>query len=664
MHIQQIHIFAPRKFKIMIKITFPDNKVREYESGTNGYDIAKSLSNSLAQEILSISVNDELWDINRPINIDASIKLHKWEQDEGKHALWHSSAHILAEAIEFYYPGTKFGIGPVIENGFYYDVDLPEGIILTDSDLPKIEQKILELSRTKCVFVREDISKAEALDFFTKKNDPLKIELINELEDGTITLYKQGNFTDLCRGPHLPDSSFIKAVKLLSLAGAYWRGNEKNKQLTRIYGITFPKQKLLEEYLVLLEEAKKRDHRKIGKELELFAFSQKVGAGLPLWLPKGAMLRERLEQFLKKVQKKYGYLPVITPHIGQKELYVTSGHYAKYGADSFQPIHTPAEDEEFLLKPMNCPHHCEIYKLKPHSYRDLPIRFAEFGTVYRYEQSGELHGLTRVRSFTQDDAHIFCRPDQLKEEFLKVIDIVLYIFKTLEFKDFVSQISLRDPNNKEKYIGSDENWEKAESAIIEAAAEKGLNTVVELGEAAFYGPKLDFMVKDALGRKWQLGTIQVDYNLPERFELEYMGNDNQKHRPVMIHRAPFGSMERFVAVLIEHTAGKFPLWLTPEQAVILPISEKYNEYAKKVENLLNNCDIRTLIDDRNEKIGKKIRDNELKRIPYLLIVGEKEEQTGTIAVRKQSEGDKGSMTIEDFANQIKKEVDEMLEEHN
>jgi threonyl-tRNA synthetase len=648
----------------MIKITFPDNKVREYESGTNGYDIAKSLSNSLAQEILSISVNDELWDINRPINIDASIKLHKWEQDEGKHALWHSSAHILAEAIEFYYPGTKFGIGPVIENGFYYDVDLPEGIILTDSDLPKIEQKILELSRTKCVFVREDISKAEALDFFTKKNDPLKIELINELEDGTITLYKQGNFTDLCRGPHLPDSSFIKAVKLLSLAGAYWRGNEKNKQLTRIYGITFPKQKLLEEYLVLLEEAKKRDHRKIGKELELFAFSQKVGAGLPLWLPKGAMLRERLEQFLKKVQKKYGYLPVITPHIGQKELYVTSGHYAKYGADSFQPIHTPAEDEEFLLKPMNCPHHCEIYKLKPHSYRDLPIRFAEFGTVYRYEQSGELHGLTRVRSFTQDDAHIFCRPDQLKEEFLKVIDIVLYIFKTLEFKDFVSQISLRDPNNKEKYIGSDENWEKAESAIIEAAAEKGLNTVVELGEAAFYGPKLDFMVKDALGRKWQLGTIQVDYNLPERFELEYMGNDNQKHRPVMIHRAPFGSMERFVAVLIEHTAGKFPLWLTPEQAVILPISEKYNEYAKKVENLLNNCDIRTLIDDRNEKIGKKIRDNELKRIPYLLIVGEKEEQTGTIAVRKQSEGDKGSMTIEDFANQIKKEVDEMLEEHN
>ncbi|MBI5540776.1 MAG: threonine--tRNA ligase [Bacteroidia bacterium] len=648
----------------MIKITFPDNKVREYESGVNGYDIAKSLSNSLAQEILSISVNDELWDINRPINFDASIKLHKWEQTEGKHAFWHSSAHILAEAIEFYYPGTKFGIGPVIENGFYYDIDLPEGITLIESDLPKIEQKILELSRSKCVFVREDISKAEALDFFTKKNDPLKLELINELEDGTITLYKQGNFTDLCRGPHLPDSSFIKAVKLLSLAGAYWRGNEKNKQLTRIYGITFPKQKLLDEYLVLLEEAKKRDHRRIGKDLELFAFSQKVGAGLPLWLPKGAMLRERLEQFLKKVQKKYGYLPVITPHIGQKELYVTSGHYAKYGADSFQPIHTPAEDEEFLLKPMNCPHHCEIYKLKPHSYRDLPIRFAEFGTVYRYEQSGELHGLTRVRSFTQDDAHIFCRPDQLKEEFLKVIDIVLYIFKTLEFKDFVSQISLRDPNNKEKYIGSDENWDKAESAIIEAAAEKGLNTVVELGEAAFYGPKLDFMVKDALGRKWQLGTIQVDYNLPERFELEYIGNDNQKHRPVMIHRAPFGSMERFVAVLIEHTAGKFPLWLTPEQAVILPISEKYNEYAKKVENLLNNSDIRSLIDDRNEKIGKKIRDNELKRIPYLLIVGEKEEQTGTIAVRKQSEGDKGSMTIEDFANHIKKEVDEMLEEIN
>ncbi len=648
----------------MIKITFPDNKVREYENGVCGLDIAKSLSNSLAQEVLSTTINSELWDLSRPINFDATIKFHKWDDSEGKHAFWHSSAHILAEAIEYYYPGTKFGIGPVIDNGFYYDVDLPEGVILTDGDFQKLEQKIIELSQQKNAILREDISKNEAIAFFTKKNDNLKLELLNELEDGTITLYKQGKFTDLCRGPHLPNTGYIKAVKILSLAGAYWRGNEKNKQLTRIYGITFPKQKLLEEYLVFLEEAKKRDHRRIGKELELFMFSAKVGAGLPIWLPKGAALRERLEQFLKKVQKKYGYLPVITPHIGQKELYVTSGHYAKYGQDSFQPIHTPDENEEFLLKPMNCPHHCEIYKHKPHSYRDLPIRLAEFGTVYRYEQSGELHGLTRVRSFTQDDAHIFCRPDQLKEEFLKVIDIVLYIFKTLDFKDFISQISLRDPNNKEKYIGSDENWEKAETSIIEAANEKGLKTVVELGEAAFYGPKLDFMVKDALGRKWQLGTIQVDYNLPERFELEYMGNDNVKHRPVMIHRAPFGSMERFVAVLIEHTAGKFPLWLTPEQAVILPISEKFNEYAKKVENLLNNYDIRTLVDDRNEKIGKKIRDNELKKIPYLLIVGEKEEQTETIAVRKQGDGDKGSMKIAEFANLLQLEIKEMLKEIN
>jgi threonyl-tRNA synthetase len=648
----------------MIKITFPDGKIREYEKEVTGYDIAKSLSNSLAPEVLSITVNNELWDVSRPIPFDASVKLHKWDDNEGKHAFWHSSAHVMAEAIEFFYPGTKFGIGPTIENGFYYDVDLPDNIVLLESDLPKIEQKFLELSRQKNSFTREDISKTDAIKLFTEKNDPLKLELINELEDGTITLYKQGNFTDLCRGPHLPDTGYIKAVKFLSLAGAYWRGNEKNKQLTRIYGITFPKQKLLEEYLVFLEEAKKRDHRRIGKDLELFCFSQNVGSGLPLWLPKGAMLRERLEQFLKKVQKKYGYLPVITPHIGQKELYVTSGHYAKYGKDSFQPIHTPQEGEEFLLKPMNCPHHCEIYKNKPHSYRDLPVRFAEFGTVYRYEQSGELHGLTRVRSFTQDDAHIFCRPDQLKEEFIKVIDIVLYIFKTLDFKDFTSQISLRDPNDKEKYIGTDENWEKAESAIMEAAKEKNLNTVIEIGEAAFYGPKLDFMVKDALGRKWQLGTIQVDYNLPERFELEYMGNDNQKHRPVMIHRAPFGSMERFVAVLIEHTSGKFPLWLTPEQAVILPISEKFNDYAKKVENLLNNYDIRTLVDDRNEKIGKKIRDNELKRIPYLLIVGEKEEQTGTVAVRKQGDGDKGSLGIEEFANQLNQEVKDMLEEIN
>ena len=648
----------------MIKITFPDNKVREYESGVCGFDIAKSISNGLAQEILSVTVNNELWDISRSINSDSTVKFHKWDAPEGKHAFWHSSAHILAEAIEYFYPGTKFGIGPVIDNGFYYDVDLPEGITLTDGDFQKLEQKIIELSQQKNPIIREDISKAEAISLFTKKNDNLKLELISELEDGTITLYKQGKFTDLCRGPHLPNTGYIKSVKILSLAGAYWRGNEKNKQLTRIYGITFPKQKLLEEYLVFLEEAKKRDHRRIGKDLELFMFSAKVGAGLPIWLPKGAALRERLEQFLKKVQKKYGYLPVITPHIGQKELYVTSGHYAKYGQDSFQPIHTPDENEEFLLKPMNCPHHCEIYKFKPRSYRDLPLRLAEFGTVYRYEQSGELHGLTRVRSFTQDDAHIFCRPDQLKEEFLKVIDIVLYIFKTLNFKDFISQISLRDPNNKEKYIGSDENWKKAEEAIIEAAAEKNLKTVVEIGEAAFYGPKLDFIVKDALGRKWQLGTIQVDYNLPERFELEYMGNDNVKHRPVMIHRAPFGSMERFVAVLIEHTAGKFPLWLTPEQVVILPISEKFNEYAKKVESLLNNYDIRTLIDDRNEKIGKKIRDNELKRIPYLLIVGEKEEQSETIAVRKQGDGDKGSMKVAEFAELLQSEIKETLKEIN
>jgi len=648
----------------MIKITFPDNKVREYESGVCGFDIAKSISNGLAQEILSVTVNNELWDISRSINSDSTVKFHKWDAPEGKHAFWHSSAHILAEAIEYFYPGTKFGIGPVIDNGFYYDVDLPEGITLTDGDFQKLEQKIIELSQQKNPIIREDISKAEAISLFTKKNDNLKLELISELEDGTITLYKQGKFTDLCRGPHLPNTGYIKSVKILSLAGAYWRGNEKNKQLTRIYGITFPKQKLLEEYLVFLEEAKKRDQRRIGKDLELFMFSAKVGAGLPIWLPKGAALRERLEQFLKKVQKKYGYLPVITPHIGQKELYVTSGHYAKYGQDSFQPIHTPDENEEFLLKPMNCPHHCEIYKFKPRSYRDLPLRLAEFGTVYRYEQSGELHGLTRVRSFTQDDAHIFCRPDQLKEEFLKVIDIVLYIFKTLDFKDFISQISLRDPNNKEKYIGSDENWKKAEEAIIEAAAEKNLKTVVEIGEAAFYGPKLDFIVKDALGRKWQLGTIQVDYNLPERFELEYMGNDNVKHRPVMIHRAPFGSMERFVAVLIEHTAGKFPLWLTPEQVVILPISEKFNEYAKKVESLLNNYDIRTLIDDRNEKIGKKIRDNELKRIPYLLIVGEKEEQSETIAVRKQGDGDKGSMKVAEFAELLQSEIKETLKEIN
>ncbi|OFX19905.1 MAG: threonine--tRNA ligase [Bacteroidetes bacterium GWA2_31_9] len=643
----------------MIKITLPDNSVREYPAGITGYEIAKSISEGLANVVLSITVNNELWDLTRPINQDSSIKLHKWEEEEGKHAFWHSSAHLMAEALEAIYPGMKFGIGPTIENGFYYDVDAGEKVV-TEADLVKIEAKIKELIQQKEAFIRSEISKADALKLFGDKGDQYKTELITELEDGTISLYKQGNFTDLCRGPHIPNTGYIKAIKLLSIAGAYWRGNEKNKQLTRIYGISFPKQKLLEEYLVMLEEAKKRDHRKVGKELELFTFSQRVGQGLPLWLPKGAQLRERLEQFLKKVQKQYGYLQVITPHIGQKELYVTSGHYEKYGKDSFQPIHTPCEGEEFLLKPMNCPHHCEIYKDKPHSYKELPLRLAEFGTVYRYEQSGELHGLTRVRGFTQDDAHIFCTPDQLKEEFIKVIDIILYIFKVLEFKDYTAQISLRDPDNREKYIGSDENWEKAERAIIEATQEKGLNTVVVKGEAAFYGPKLDFMIKDAIGRKWQLGTIQVDYNLPERFELEYIGADNQKHRPVMIHRAPFGSMERFVAVLIEHTGGKFPLWLTPEQVVLLPISEKYNDYAKKVLNLLNNYDIRSFVDDRNEKIGKKIRDNELKRIPFLLIVGEKEFESETIAVRKQGDGDKGTMSIEEFATYINKEVAEEL----
>lgn len=639
----------------MIKITFPDKSVREFQEGVTGYEIASSLSNSLAKEVLAITVNGEVWDLTRPITKDATIKLHKWDDEEGKHAFWHSSAHLMAEALEALYPGVKFGIGPAIENGFYYDVDLG-GISISDADLAKVEAKMKELVQTKNPYVRSEVSKSDALKYFTEKGDPYKIELISELADGTISFYKQGNFTDLCRGPHLPDTSHIKAIKLLTLAGAYWRGNEKNKQLTRIYGVTFPKQKMLDEYLEMLEQAKLRDHRKIGKELELFTFSQKVGQGLPLWLPKGAKLRDRLETYLRKVQRDYGYEQVITPHIGQKELYVTSGHYEKYGKDSFQPITTPAEGEEFLLKPMNCPHHCEIYKSKPHSYKDLPLRLAEFGTVYRYEQSGELHGLTRVRGFTQDDAHLFCRPDQIKEEFCKVIDIIFRIFKALDFKDFIAQVSLRDPDNKEKYIGSDENWEKAERAIIEAAAEKGLNTIVELGEAAFYGPKLDFMVKDAIGRKWQLGTIQVDYNLPERFELEYMGADNQRHRPVMIHRAPFGSMERFVAVLIEHTAGKFPLWLTPEQVVVLPISEKYDDYAKKVLNFLNNSDIRTLIDDRNEKIGKKIRDNELKRIPYLIIVGEKEAETETVAVRKQGEGDKGTMSLKEFADFINAEV--------
>ncbi len=644
----------------MIKITLPDNSIREFGSGVTGLDIANAISSRLAKEVLAISVNGEVWDLNRPLTADASVRLYTWDDRDGKETFWHSSAHLMAEAIEFFYPGTKFGIGPTVDTGFYYDVDLPEGKQLTEKDLADIEKKMLELARAKSDIVRKDISKAEAMSMFTEKNDELKQELISELEDGTITLYNQGNFTDLCRGPHLPNTSYIKAVKLTSIAGAYWRGDEKNKMLTRVYGVTFPKQKLLEEYLVLLEEAKKRDHRKIGKEMELFTFSAKVGQGLPLWLPKGTQLRLQLEDFLKKVQKKFGYQQVMTPHIGDVALYKTSGHFQKYGADSFQTIKTPAEGEEYMLKPMNCPHHCEIYASKPHSYKDLPVRYAEFGTVYRYEQSGELHGLTRVRGFTQDDAHLYCRPDQLKDEFKKVIDIVFIIFNSLGLNDYTAQISLRDPNNPDKYIGSPENWDKAEQAIIEACAEKGLDTVTELGEAAFYGPKLDFMVKDALGRSWQLGTIQVDYNLPERFELEYIGADDKRHRPVMIHRAPFGSMERFVAVLIEHTAGKFPLWLTPDQVVVLPISEKYNEYAESVSNYLNNSDIRSLIDDRNEKIGRKIRDNELKRIPYLLIVGEKEAESGQVSVRRQGEGDKGMMTMEEFATFLNNEVKEQL----
>ncbi len=643
----------------MIDITFPDGSVRSYEKGITPYRIAEQISPRLAGEVLAASFNGKVIDLELPLNESGELKLHKWEDQEAKSTFWHSSSHLMAEALELLYPGIKFGIGPSIENGFYYDVDLGDRTI-TDSDLKKIEDKMIELARQKQQFVRKEVSKAEAMDTYTKKGDEYKCDLIGGLEDGTITFYTNGSFTDLCRGPHLRDTSVIKAVKLTSIAGAYWRGDEHNKMLTRIYGITFPQKKLLDEYIALMEEARKRDHRKIGKELELFTFSPRVGAGLPLWLPKGAALRERLEQFLRKVQKDYGYLPVITPHIGQKELYVTSGHYAKYGADSFRPITTPQEGEEFLLKPMNCPHHCEIYRSKPHSYKDLPIRLAEFGTVYRYEQSGELHGLTRVRGFTQDDAHIYCRPDQLKEEFCKVIDIVLYIFKTLDFDEYIAQVSLRDKNDRSKYIGTDENWEKAEQAIIEAAQEKGLKTIVEYGEAAFYGPKLDFMVKDAIGRRWQLGTIQVDYNLPERFELEYTGADDKKYRPVMIHRAPFGSMERFVAVLIEHTGGKFPLWLTPEQAVVLPISEKYNDYAKKVCELLNNYDIRASIDERNETIGKKIRENELKRIPFLLVVGEKEAENGTVSVRRQGEGDQGSMTPEEFAAKVNEEVKNMI----
>lgn len=643
----------------MINITLPDGSVRQYESGVTAIDIAKSISEGLARNVLSAIVNEEVQDATRAITTDSTVKLLTWSDPEGKRTMWHSSAHLMAEALEELYPGIKFGIGPPIENGFYYDVDLG-GRSISSEDLPAVEAKMKELAKQKSQFIRSDMSKADAIAYFKEKNDEYKLDLLEGLEDGTITFYQQGNFVDLCRGPHIPDTGFIKAIKLMSVAGAYWKGDEKNKQLTRIYGITFTKAAELEEYLLLLEEAKKRDHRKLGKELELFMFSEKVGQGLPMWLPKGTALRERLTDYLKKAQAETGYVQVITPHIAHKDLYVTSGHYEKYGADSFQPIKTPAEGEEFFLKPMNCPHHCEIYKHKPHSYRDLPIRLAEFGTVYRYEQSGELHGLTRVRGFTQDDAHIFCRPDQVKEEFLKVIDLVFMIFKALDFKHFTAQISLRDPENKAKYIGSDENWEKAEAAIIEAAAEKGLETVVELGEAAFYGPKLDFMVKDAIGRRWQLGTIQVDYNLPERFELEYMGADNQKHRPVMIHRAPFGSMERFVAVLIEHCAGNFPLWLTPEQVIILPISEKYNEYSKKVLQLLKNYDIRAAVDERDERAGKKIRDAEVSKIPFMLIVGEKEELSGSVSVRKHGEGDLGTMSIESFAGIVQTEVNAQI----
>ena len=643
----------------MVKVTFPDGSVREFAKGTTAYQVAESISPRLAADSLAAEVNGATVDMMRPIDCDCTIKFFKWDDAEGKHAFWHTSSHLLAEALEALYPGIKFGIGPAIDNGFYYDVDSP--VAITEADLETIEKKMVELSRNKEALVRTEVSKADALKTFTEKGDQYKVELITDLEDGTISFYTNGAFTDLCRGPHIPNTGYIKAIKLTSIAGAYWRGNEKNKMLTRIYGVSFPKKSMLDEHLAMLEEAKKRDHRKLGKDLELFMFSQRVGQGLPMWLPKGAELRDRLERFLRQIQKDYGYQQVITPHIGNKDLYVTSGHYAKYGKDSFQPIHTPFEGEEYLLKPMNCPHHCEIYRSKPRSYKDLPVRLAEFGTVYRYEQSGELHGLTRVRSFTQDDAHLFVRPDQLLEEFEKVIDIVLYIFRTLKFENYTAQISLRDPNNTEKYIGSDENWAKAEGAIIQACKEKGLNTTVELGEAAFYGPKLDFMVKDALGRSWQLGTIQVDYNLPERFDLTYKGSDDKLHRPIMIHRAPFGSMERFVAVLLEHTAGKFPLWLTPDQCVVLPISEKYNEYAEKVVKELNKSDIRAQIDDRNEKIGRKIRDNELKRIPYLLIVGEKEAEDGKVSVRAQGDGDKGQMTIAEFAEFMKGLVAQEIE---
>ncbi len=647
----------------MIKITFPDGTVREYEAGVTGLQIAESISSRLAQDVLACGVNGETVELNRPINGDAEIKLYKWDDAEGKHAFWHTSAHLMAEALQELYPGMQFGIGPAIENGFYYDVMPTEGVVIREGDFKTIEDKMMELLQRKEALVRRDITKADALTFFGDRGQTYKNELINDLEDGSITTYTQGAFTDLCRGPHLLTTAPIKACKVLSVSSAYWRGDEKRPMMTRLYAITFPKQKLLTEYLTLLEEAKKRDHRKIGKEMELFMFSERVGKGLPIWLPKGTALRLRLEDFLKKIQKRYGYEQVITPHIGGKNLYVTSGHYAHYGKDSFQPIHTPEEGEEYLLKPMNCPHHCEIFASKPRSYKDLPFRCAEFGTVYRYEQSGELHGLTRVRSFTQDDAHIFCRPDQVKDEFKRVMEIIQIIFGALDFQNFEAQISLRDPNNKEKYIGSDEVWEEAERSIIEACEEKGMAATVELGEAAFYGPKLDFMVKDALGRRWQLGTIQVDYNLPERFELEYVGADNAKHRPVMVHRAPFGSMERFTAVLIEHTAGHFPLWLAPDQVAILPVSEKYNDYARQLQEYFDKQEVRAYVDERNEKIGRKIRDNEMKRVPYMLIVGEKEQNEGTVSFRQQGGGEQGTMKYEDFAKKINDLVRDMTEKY-
>ncbi len=643
----------------MYNITLPDGSVRQVEAGASSMTVAQSISEGLARNVLAAVVNGEVWDANRPFVADSILKLVTWNDTEGKSTMWHSSAHLMAEALEALYPGIKLAIGPPIENGFYYDVDFGKHTFSQD-DFSKVEKLMLELAKKKSEFIRKEVSKAEAIQYFTEKADPYKLELIEGLNDGEITFYTQGEFTDLCRGPHIPHTGFIKAAKVLNVAGAYWRGDEKNKMLTRVYAITFPKQAELEEYMVQLEEAKKRDHRKLGKELGLFHFSQKVGSGLPLWLPKGADLRGRLQAFLQAAQTKAGYLQVITPHIGHKELYETSGHWAKYGADSFRPIETPQEDEVYMLKPMNCPHHCEIFKAEPKSYRDLPMRLAEFGTVYRYEQTGELHGLTRVRGFTHDDAHIFCTVDQVKEEVGKVIDLVLYIFKTLDFHDYLAQVSLRDPNNPGKYIGSDENWEKAETAIKEVADEKGLKTVVELGEAAFYGPKLDFMVRDAIGRKWQLGTVQIDYNLPERFQLEYTGADNQKHRPVMIHRAPFGSMERFVAILIEHCAGQFPLWLTPEQVRLLPVSEKFNEYAKSVATELKNYDIRASVDESNEKVGKKIREAELARVPYMLMIGEQEQQAGTVSARKKGAGDLGALSITDFANQVQNEIKEML----